>query len=70
MSDNENIATTDRNKLLDETIVSLRRMKEYAKPKGVAHNVFVTPKTVQLLGEVKNSKYLRQRIKKRKKRRC
>ena len=53
LSDNKNTVTTDRTELLNETIISLSRMKEYARSKGGTHNVFVTPRMAQLLGEVK-----------------
>ena len=53
LSDNKNTVTTDRTELLNETIVSLSRMKVYARSKGGTHNVFVTPRMAQLLGEVK-----------------
>lgn len=53
LSDNKNTVTTDRTELLNETIISLSRMKVYARSKGGTHNVFVTPRMAQLLGEVK-----------------
>ena len=51
--DKKNTVTTDRTELLDETIIILRRTKEYARSKGGAHNIIVTPRMIQLLGEAK-----------------
>ena len=53
LSDNKNTVTTDRFELLDETTISLCRMKEYARSKGGAHNIIVTLRIVQFLGEAK-----------------
>lgn len=44
---------TDRTQLLDETISSLRRMKEYSRFKCGTHVIIATPRMAQLLGEVK-----------------
>ena len=51
MSDNKNNATTDRTELLDEITISVRRIKEYARSKGGTHNIIVTLRIAQLLGE-------------------
>ena len=40
LSDNKNTVTTDRTELLNETIVSLSRMKVYARSKGGTHNSY------------------------------
>ena len=69
LSDNENTVTTDRTELLDETVISLRRMTEYARSKGSAHNIIVvkTKKGWRMNGirrSFLNSKYVRQRKRK------
>ena len=51
LSDNKNTVTADRTELLDETIIGLRRMKEYARSKGGAHNIIVTQRMADLFGE-------------------
>ena len=43
LSDNKNTCTKDRVLLKDETLIGLRRMKEYARCAGGAHNAVVTP---------------------------
>ena len=39
LSGNSNTVQTERNNMLEETIISLRRMKEHARSKGGAENV-------------------------------
>ena len=39
LSDNKNTVTCERSKLMEETIVGIRLMKEYARKHGGAHNV-------------------------------
>ena len=39
LSDSNNTVQTERNNMLEETIISLRRMKEHAQSKGRAENV-------------------------------
>ena len=56
LSNSKITVTTDRTELLDKTIISLCRIKEYARSKGGAHNVIVTPRMAQSLGEVKKKK--------------
>ena len=39
LSDNKNTLTHERTKLKEETLVALRRSKEFARRRGGAHNV-------------------------------
>ena len=41
LSDNNNTVQTERNNMFEETIVSLRRMKEDARSKRGAENVVI-----------------------------
>ena len=46
LSDNKNTCTKDRIHLNDDTLIGLRRMKEYARSAGGAHNAVVTPEMI------------------------
>ena len=53
LSHNKNTVTDVRTELLDQTITALRRMKEYARSKGGAENIIITPRMVELVREAK-----------------
>ena len=42
LSDNNNTVQTERNNMVEETIISLRRIKEHAQRKGGAENVVIS----------------------------
>ena len=52
-SDNKNTCTKERVNLLQETLIGLWRMKEYARSVGGAHRVVVTPKMLEGMAAAK-----------------
>ena len=53
LSDNKNTVTTERTELMEQTIVALRLMKEYARKCGGAENVCITEEMVKRMKEAK-----------------
>ena len=54
MSDNNNTVQTERNNVLEETIISLRRMKEHAQRKGGAENVVISESMLNHINDAKH----------------
>ena len=53
LSDNNNTVQTERNNMLEETIISLRRMKEHARSKGGAENVLISESMLNHINDAK-----------------
>ena len=53
LSDNKNTCTKDRVNLLPETLIGLRRMKEYARSKGGSHCIVVNDKIIEGMASAK-----------------
>ena len=68
LSDNKNTCTKDRVGLHDDTLIGLRRMKEYARSAGGAHNVVVTAQMIDgmKLAKRKDEERLQQEKKREK----
>ena len=53
MSDNNNAVQTKRNNMLEETIISLRRMKEHARSKEGTENVVISESILNHINDAK-----------------
>ena len=53
LSDNKNTVQTERNNMLEETTISLRRMKENARSKGGAENVVISDSMLNHINDAK-----------------
>ena len=51
--DNNNTIQTERNNMLEDTIISLRRMKEHAQSKGEAENVVISKSMLNHINDAK-----------------
>ena len=61
LSDNNNTVQTERNNMLEETIISLRRMKEHAQSKVGAESVVISKSMLNHINDVKRKDAERQR---------
>ena len=53
LSDNGNTLTKDSVNLMPETLIGLRRMKEYARSKGGSHCIVVNDKMIEGMASAK-----------------
>ena len=61
LSDNNNTVQTERNNMLEETIISLRRMKEHAQSKVGAESVVISKSMLNHINDAKRKDAERQR---------
>ena len=52
--DNSNTIQTERNNMLEDTIISLRRMREHAQSKGGAENVVISKSMLNHINDAKH----------------
>ena len=62
LPDNDNTVQTERNNMLEETIISLRRMKEHARSKGGAENVVISESMLMLSAKMMKDEERRKSI--------